>query len=185
MIKLVLISLFISLQLYSFCQSHDFISVRKKNGRIVKTFTAGSIIDFKTSNGIYFSGPIEAIRHDSAFIYIYRIESVYGQYGGIVPDTGTFHYKIHYRDIAHIKVFKRDRFIRGKIDRLLMFGGAGYIGLNVVNGIINHEQINDHDNLVNLGIAAGAVGTGILLKKYFSVNRYTRKRHKIVYVNMQ
>lgn len=66
-----------------------------------------------------------------------------------------------------------------------MFGGAGYIGLNVVNGIINHEQINDHDNLVNLGIAAGAVGTGILLKKYFSVNRYTRKRHKIVYVNMQ
>ena len=46
-----------------------------------------------------------------------------------------------------------------------MIGGAGYIGLNIVNGIINHQPINEHDNLVNLGIAAGAVGTGFFNKE--------------------
>ena len=65
-----------------------------------------------------------------------------------------------------------------------MIGGAGYISLNVINHVISGESLTADDNLKKLGIAAAAFGVGLIIKKYFYVNRFSRKKHKIVYVKL-
>jgi hypothetical protein len=86
--------------------------------------------------------------------------------------------------MVRIKVFNYRRFVRGKLDKLLMIGGAGYFGLNLINAGHAHQPITSKNNLQNLGIAVGAFGVGWLLKKCFPVNRFSRRGHQIVYIKM-
>ena len=184
MLRLLLLFVLTGIYFISFSQS-DFISVRKKNGRIIKTFTAGSPIIFETKQGIYIKGAIEAIKNDSVFIRTYNIQTVPTNLSVYMLDTVSKNIAgFHYKDILRIKVFKRLRFVRGKIDKLLMYGGAGYFGLNVINSAINHQSLTEKGNLKNLGISVAAFGLGFLIKKFFYVNRFSRKWHKIVYVNI-
>jgi hypothetical protein len=62
-----------------------------------------------------------------------------------------------------------------------MFGGAGYFALNIINGLYYNEPITNKENLNSLGIAVGAFSIGLIINKFFSVNRFSRKRHQIVY----
>ena len=184
--RLLLIALFIQFYSGLSAQSFDLISVRKKNGRIIKTFTAGSRMVFETGEGNYIEGLVEAIRNDSLLTRIYDIRIVMTAYGFTVADTiSTSVVKLHYREIKRIKVFERHRFIRGKMDRLLMYGGAGYFALNVINPSISNQSVTSKENLRTLGFSAGAFGLGLIIKKYFYVNRFNRKRHRIIYIDVQ
>lgn len=169
----------------SFCQGSDLISVRNKNGSVIKTFFAGSPIIFETKTGSHIDARIKEIKNDSLFITIYNTATVMTNLGVTIFDTiSTQLARIYYKDIESIKVFKRHRFLRGKVDKLLMFGGAGYFGLNVINHVISAESLTADENLKKLGIAAAAFGLGLIIKKYFYVNRFSRKKHAIVYVKL-
>ncbi|MEO6733476.1 MAG: hypothetical protein ABIN01_19795 [Ferruginibacter sp.] len=185
MLKLILILSLLSAQVFSYCQSPDFISVRRKNGQIIKTIGSGSSILFETKEGYYINGRVKEIKNDSIFVTTYDIRTVPTYLGVTKVDTfGTYLNKVNYRDIKRIKVFKRPRFIRGKIDKLLMYGGAGYVGLNILNALYLKQPVTEKGNLKSLGIAVGAVGVGFIIKKYFYVNRFSRRWHNIVYVKM-
>ena len=185
MVRFFLFSLFLITNYFSFSQPSDLISVHRKNGSIIKTFFAGSAIDFQLKNGAYMSGPIKEIKNDSVFIYSYQLGYLITNLGTTVTDTVERRViGVNYKDILRIKVFKRTRFIRGNIGKLLMIGGAGYFGLNVINSLYLKEPVGDKSNITRLGIAAGAFGTGFLINKLFYVNRYSRKWHKIVYINL-
>ena len=178
-------SFLLLLSIHLFSQGSDLISVRKKNGAIIKTFFAGSPIVFETKNGSYIDGRIKEIKKDSLFTTIYNTGTFMTNLGVTVFDTVSIHLvSVHYKDIESIKVFIRHRFLRGKIDKLLMYGGAGYFGLNVINHVISGESLTADDNLKKLGIAATAFGIGLIINKFFYVNRFSRKKHKIVYVKM-
>ena len=175
--------LFLSTHLFS--QGSDLISVRKKNGAVIKTFFAGSPIIFETKNGSYIDGRIKEIKNDSVFVTIYNTATFMTNLGVTIFDTVSVHLiSVNYKDIESIKVFVRHRFVRGKIDKLLMYGGAGYFGLNVINKVISGESLTADNNLKKLGIAATAFGLGFIIKKYFFVNRFSRRKHKIVYVKL-
>jgi hypothetical protein len=172
--------------LNSFSQPSDIISVRKGNGNIVKTFIASSPIIFETKSGMYVNGIIKQIKNDSVFVTTYDIRIFQTNLGVTMVDTIARHIAgIHYKDILKIKVFRRHRFIRGKIDKLLMYGGAGYFGLNIINGSYFNQPITDKKNLRSLSISLGAFGAGLIINKFFPVNRFSRKRHKIVYISMR
>lgn len=180
---LVSFLLFVSTQLFS--QGSDLISVRKKNGAVIKTFFPGAPIVFEAKNGSYVDGRIKEIKNDSLFTTIYNTATFMTNLGVTIFDTVSIHVvSVHYKDIESIKVFIRHRFLRGKVDKLLMIGGAGYISLNVINHVISGESLTADDNLKKLGIAAAAFGVGLIIKKYFYVNRFSRKKHKIVYVKL-
>ena len=181
----LLMSFFLLLSVHLFSQGSDLISVRKKNGVVIKTFFAGSPIVFETRSGSYIDGRIKEIKNDSVFTTIYHTGTFMTNLGVTVFDTvSTTLVSVHYRDIESIKVFIRHRTLRGKIDKLLMYGGAGYFGLNVINHVISGESLTADDNLKKLGIAAAVFGIGLIINKYFNVNRFSRKKHKIVYVKL-
>lgn len=164
-------------------QVSDFISVRKPNGRTVKTFISGAPILLETVYGTPVSGWIAAIRNDSIFIKFYVVQRLPTTFGTIMFDTlGSRTVPIHYQDIKRIKVFRKKRFIRSKADKLLIIGGAGYFILNLANGAYLNESVTDKKNVRSLGISLGAIGIGWIINRYFPVNNFSSKKHKIVYV---
>ncbi len=143
------------------------ISVRKKNGSNIKTFYAGSPIVLQTTTGLYVEGPIKDIRHDSIFIAMYDIRTVMSRLGVWVVDTvAKYEVGLHYTEIERIKVFTYDRFLRGKIDKLLMFGGAGYLSLNVLNHATHNQSLTADGNGKPLAISAGAFGLGFIITNF-------------------
>jgi hypothetical protein len=150
-------------------QISDIISVRKKNGTTIKTFVTGVPIVFQTNDKMYIEGTIHDIRHDSIFIMVYDIRTVLTRLGVTVVDTVSRHVAgFHHNDMERIKVYNYRRFVRGKVDKLLMFGGVGYFGLNVINGAYLDEPITSKQNLQSLGISVGAFGLGWVIKKKIS-----------------
>ncbi len=178
-------SFLVLLSTHLFSQGSDLLSVRYKKGTVIKIFFASSPIMLETKHGSYIDGRIKEIKNDSRFVTIYNTATVMTNLGVTIFDTLSTHItRLHYKDIESIKVFKRHRFVRGKIDKLLMYGGAGYFGLNLINNTISGQSLTANNNLKKLGIAATAFGLGFIIKKYFYVNRFSRRNHKIVYVKL-
>lgn len=167
-------------------QGSDIISVRKANGRVIKSFISGVPITFYTRNNTLVQGTIREIRNDSVLINSYAIRIVPTHLGVTMVDTAArWVDAVHYRDIKNIEVFRRRRFVRGKIGRLLIIGGAGYLVLNLFNGKYLNQPITEKENLRSLGAAAAALGSGIIIQKFLPVNRFSRKRHQIVYITLR
>ena len=166
-------------------QSLDYISVRKKNGQVVKNFYAGSSMILQQTNGSYTSGPVHSIRNDSVLITVYDIRYAPTSWGGYIKDTiSTTISGIPYKDIQRIYLYKRQGFFQRNTGTLLMLAGGGYVLLNVLNGGFHGESITDSENLRSLGIATGIFATGFFLKKMFSTDGFSKKKHQIVYVDL-
>ncbi len=182
--QLLSICLLLTMQIVS-AQSLDYISVRKKNGRSVKNFYAGSEMHLQSFDGSYLNGPVKAVRNDSVLLTIYDIRRVPTIWGSIIKDTITSYIAgVHYKEIKRIHIGKRQGFFQRATGPVLMIGGAGYIALNVANGTIFNLSVKNKTNLRRLGIAAGAFGVGYLLNKLFSSDGFNKKSHRIVYVDL-
>lgn len=170
----------------SFAQSLDYISVRKKNGRVLKNFYAGSNILLQTTDGSYLEGPVNAVRNDSLFVMLYdirRFPTIWGTYtiDTIASTVGG----IRAEEIKRIYIHKRKGFLQSRVPPLLMMGGAGYMALNLLNGSLYSQSITDKKNVRRLGTAAGAFGLGFLLGKLFSSDGFNKRSAKIVYVDLK
>jgi hypothetical protein len=181
--RLLLLPLLI-ISLYAQAQSPDFISVRKSNGRTVRSFMPGLSITLETKSGNWLQGPIEAIRNDSIIVRQYMVRR-YLQWGVLQLDTiGTTLLPIHYLAIDRIYLNKRRSFWQRRTGPLLITGGGGYLLLNLLNGAILKDPIGSSGNIRKLGISAGALGAGLLFQKYLAGSDYSTSRHRIVYVKM-
>jgi hypothetical protein len=177
---------FLLLHCGAYSQISDILSVRKKNGISVKSFTTGSRILLQTVNGIYIEGPVKAIQNDSVFITIYDIRSYPTPQGGRMIDTVSSYVSgMHYKEIQRIQVYKRYRPIRGKIGKILKFGGAGYFALSLLNGFYTNGELNKDGNMKYVLIPVAAIGTGVLIDKLFPVSNFSGKKHTIIYVKLQ
>ncbi|MDB5209127.1 MAG: hypothetical protein JWR72_4202 [Flavisolibacter sp.] len=180
----LLFSLIILIQTAS-AQSLDYISIRKKNGRSIKSFYTGSAILLQTIDGGYLQGPIKAIRNDSIYITFYDIRSYPTTFGTYMRDTVAVYYPVvHYKEIKRIHINSRRRFLQTTAGPILMIGGAGYLALNILNGALYNQPITDKRNLRSLGIATGAFGLGYLINRLFSSDGFNKKSQQIVYVNL-
>jgi hypothetical protein len=169
----------------SFNQPSDFIVVKKKNNRTVKSFFPGSLITLETITGNGFSGPITEIRNDSVFIRRYDVRAVPNYWGTRSIDTlGSFVVSVHYKEIAEIVVEKRESFGFIKNGTIFIIGGAGYIFLNLVNGKYKKEPISSSENAKKLGIAAAVMATGVLLNVLHRRNNKFSRKYVIQYIRM-
>jgi len=181
MLKILLLTFFLSSSVKIFSQASDFITVVKRNGRTVKTFFPGIPISFETFDKRQVSGLITAIRNDSIFVKEWDIRPVLNNIGIPVTDTvGAYLDGFHYKEIGKVDVSDRMKFQQVTVGRILIIGGTGYALLNVINGAYLHESVTSSKNLTSLGIAAGAVGVG-LLANYISKHR---NRYHVEYVHM-
>lgn len=167
----------------AYAQSLDYISVRKKNGNVIKNFYTGSNILLQTENWSYYEGPIAAIKNDSVFITLYDIRMMPTIYGGFIRDTiSTTIAGINYRDIKRIHIKKHRSFFERQTGPILMIAGSGYIALNVLNRTF--FPLSENGNIKKLSIAAGVFGLGYLANKLFASDGFSKKKHQIVYVNL-
>lgn len=185
--QLLLVTLLIAVSPFIFSQSNDFIVVKKKNGRTIKTLNTGSAIIFQLKSKDYVNGWIENIKNDSVFVRIYNRQAFMTPMGFSVFDTVRIYLKpFHYKDISRVKIYYRRRFIRSKIDRILIGVGAIYFLTNIINGAYHKTSVTGTENLKRLGISLTAIGAGIIMRtKVIDVdNHFSTKRHRIEYVKI-
>src|SRR5829696_4560303 len=159
--KLLLLFVFLFFMNFVFAQSLDYISVRKKNGSVVKNFYSGSSVLLQLTGGNYLMGPIKTIKNDSVFVVLYDIRWLPTIYGTRIRDTvSTTLIGINYKDIQRIHLAKKQGFVQRSAGPLLMIAGGGYLVLNVLNGAFFNLPVTDSQNLKTLGIAAGTFAIG-------------------------
>lgn len=166
-------------------QLSDIISIRKKNGRVVKTLGAGSPVHFITTGGYPIDGYISVVKDDSVFITSYDIRSFPTRWGVYAVDTfATYLSGYAFRDIVKIRI-REKKFSQVSIPRLMMIGAGAFFILNVVNGPYLDQPFGDPENLTTLGVSAGIFGAGVALQAIYRGKEYTGKRHLLKYIRLR
>lgn len=185
MYRCLILCLLIVFPAVASAQMSDIITVRKKNGRTIQTFTKGSPITFIDPASQTVEGRIQDIRDDSVFVTRMDIRTYDTQLGARITDTvaaAVFAY--HYKELTRIRVYHKKGNLRNLTSSVLIIGGAAYIVLNVVNGLYLDEPITDAENLGKLGIAAGAIAVGYAMKKLMPADEFTKPKHQVIYIKM-
>ncbi len=183
--KFKLVILLITLQFNAFSQVSDMISVRTKWGKVVRVFTSGTNIQLITRDGEIIKGPVRIIKNDTVYIEYFNIEKINDYSGFVLRDTlGIFDIKVAFADIKGIRIKIKKDFQQISIPRILTVAGLGYMGLNVINGLILDEPIIDKYNLKRLSIAGAAAATGIIWSKKRKKPGYSTGRHKLIYLRL-
>lgn len=183
-----LLFLLLAFSAISSAKAQDFIAVKKKNGITVKSFTTGTPIIFQLHNGRIAKGLIQQIRNDSLWIMGFNVQIVPNRMNVTMIDTiSAFVEKLHYRQIASIYLNKKSKRIPILISNVLMAGGAGYILLNSINHVLDGDTdlYIKKENYQRLIIAGIVTATGYILSQLFKKIVFSRRRHKITYINLQ
>jgi hypothetical protein len=186
----LLFTLLLSLTSLCFSQSSDFIVLKKRNNRTLKTYYPGSFISAVTYNGFYINGYIREVRNDS--LYIQQEESrLMGTDFGSVLDTLVYTIGIHFRDIERFHYSKKYGWNSKKgfavitLPKILLIGGVGYILLEGINTAYRKESLNSRGKLITLGVAAGAALAGFIIPKIQKSRDKVGGKYKVLYVKMK
>lgn len=168
-------------------QTSDYLAIRTKKDRPLKTYYAGGFISAETYDGFRINGYISAIRNDSLIILQEETRLMGTEFGSRV-DTLKYVVGVLYNQIRKFNfgsgyVGGRKRgFSQVTIPRLMVVGGVGYLGLELVNTAYRKEELFAKDKLATLGVAAAVAGTGILWSHIKNKREKVGGRYKAVYI---
>lgn len=191
--KLLLFGVFTFNVLFAHSQIHDFLSLKKRNGRTVQNFYTGSKISFM-SHGNFYEGLIDKIQHDSVYLRMFHVNVLQTNWGTAIYDTVSrfempFYYKdirITYKDINGLKLsnaYVQYRFLYW-IAKRAWIGAAGYIVLNVFNSAYLKDKLTSNRNLTSVGIALGTFATAFYLDRKLNPRKYSPRGYRLTYVKM-
>lgn len=193
MLRLILPILLISFSLMAFAQPSDYIVIKKRNNRTLKTYFPGIFISAVTYTGFTLSGIIKQIKNDSVFIEQQEVRQVPTQFGVPALDTIVYTIRLHYEEIrafyytsnkASSGSGMKRSFVGGKLPRIMLLGGAGFIVLELINTAYRNESLSDGNKLTVLAIAAAVAATGFLWQHLQNRSTDAGTKYKVVYVNM-
>jgi hypothetical protein len=174
-------------------QPSDYIVLKKKNNRTLKTYFPGTFISAVTYTGFNLNGVIKQIKNDSLFIEQQEVRQAPTQFGVPALDTIVHTLRLHYQEI-HAFFYTSNRVSSGLgtkqsyggnlLQRILIIGGTGFIVLELVNTLYRGESLSDDNKLTVLAIAAGIAATGFLWKQLQNKNSRSGTKYKVIYVNM-
>jgi hypothetical protein len=186
--KIILLLTILSGALLSFSQESDFIVLKKRNNRTIKTFYPGAFISAETYNNFRVNGFITAIRNDSIFIRQEERQLMQTDFGSQL-DTFVYAVAIDYREIMQFNYSKKYKwggkrgFAVVALPKIMMIGGVGFILLESVNTIYRKESFNESGKLLSLGVAAGVALAGYLWEHYQQkANKVKGGKYKVVYI---
>ena len=171
----------------------DYLVLKKKNNRTLKTYFPGTFISAVNYSGFTLNGIILAIRNDSVFIEQQNIYQIGTQFGVPALDTVVYTIGLDYREIAKFNYTSHTGpggapRSRGAsqllIPRILTIGGTGYVLLELINGVYRKESLNDSRRLTALGIAAGVAASGIAWTTIARKRDRAGKKYQVIYVDM-
>ena len=177
--------LFILIYNFGNCQLSDFVVVKKPNGRTLYQLVAGNKVQLTTNDKKFYDGVVHQIKHDSITIKTWWLNITRNEFGGAIIDTVTYYYnKYHYNDIKNIKINYKRSFILGRSDKILKAAGLGYFLLDVLNNVRPGIPIFTKESTKRYAIAGAAFGLGVVIKKFFLNNGFSKKRHTIGYIKI-
>ncbi|HEX5027152.1 MAG TPA: hypothetical protein VFV68_17855 [Agriterribacter sp.] len=190
MVRLLHLILLLSTTGEVFSQQSDFIVIKKRNNRTLKTYASGSFISAVTYNGFAINGFIKDIRNDTIFIQQQETRLVGTEFGSTL-DTINYTITVDYREIKKFNYTKnyvwghKKGFASVTLPAIMIIGGTGFIVLELVNTAYRHESLNDGNKLASLGIAAGIAATGFLIKGIQTHSDKVGGKYKVVYMHMK
>ena len=168
-------------------QTSDFIVLKKRNNRTLKTYYPGAFISAHTYNGFFVNGFIKEIRNDSLIILQEETRLVAAEFGSIV-DTVSYRIGVDYREIKTFHytgdyTWGRKRgFAQINLPKLMKIGGIGFIILELVNSTYRKESLSENNKVVPLAIAAGVAATGFAITYFQNKSDKAGGKYKVVYV---
>jgi hypothetical protein len=183
----LLFILLVSLAEATLSQSSDFIVLKKRNNRTLKTYYPGAFISAVTYNGFSINGFIKDIRHDSIIILQQERQLKPTEFGATL-DTMSYTIGIDYHNIKAFHftsqyTWGRKRgFAQITVPRLMKIGGVAFLVLELVNTGYRKESISADNKLLPLGIAAGIAATGFAITYFQNRSDKVGGKYKVVYV---
>lgn len=166
---------------YSFAQSSDFIILKKKD-KTIRSYYAGTQIEFVTTEGAYRDALINRIANDTIYLQEFLVRTVRTNLGFYITDTaGSFRYAYHYRQIGAIG--KKQSGFNLKGSGAALFGGG--IVLTAASGVVYLADRKKFSPGLMIA-SAGLAGIGYLLMRSGDKGMVIGKRnYRIEYMNMQ
>lgn len=164
----------------AFSQTSDFIILKKKD-KTIRSYYAGTQIEFVSTGGAYRNALITGIRNDSIFLQEFLVRQVQTALGFYVTDTaGSFHYAYNYREIASIG--KKQKGFNVNASGASLFGGG--VVLTLASGVV--YLVDRKKFSPGLLIASAALGTaGYFLMKSGSKGIVIgKKNYRLEYMQM-
>jgi hypothetical protein len=183
----ILFILLLALTNVTLSQTSDFIVLKKRNNRTIKTYYPGAFISAHTYNGFSISGFIKEIRHDSVIIMQQETRLVAADFGSVI-DTVSYTIGLDYHEIKTFHytgdyAWGRKRgFAQINLPRLMKIGGIGFIILELVNSTYRKESLSENNKVVPLAIAAGVAATGFAITYFQNKSDKAGGKYKVVYV---
>jgi hypothetical protein len=183
---LALVSCF-AISLYS--QPSDFVIIKSKSNRTLKTYYEGEFISAVNYNGFSINGFIKYIRNDSIVIQQQETRLVPTDFGSKL-DTLKYTMGFDYHDV---KIFNysskyvwghKKGFAQVTIPKILMIGGIGYIVLESVNTVYRGESFSAHDKWQSLAVAGGLALTGFIWQTTQNGANKVGGKYRVVYMKM-
>ena len=147
MLRLSLLILLTTLSFLVSAQPSDYIVLRKKNNRTLKTYFPGTFLSAVTYTGFTLNGVIKQIKNDSVFIEQWEIRQVPTQFGVPALDTIVYTIRMHYQEIRQYLYTTRSGISTkrggGMIQQIMIIGGVGFIVLEAVNTLYRGESFSD------------------------------------------
>jgi hypothetical protein len=189
MIRSLFLILLLSITCNTFSQRTDFIVLKKKNNRTLRTYSPGTFISAETYNGFAVHGYIKSIRNDSIIVVQQDRQLVATEFGSAI-DTISYTIGINYREIKKFYYTKytawghKTGFLEVKLPKIMMIGGAGFIFLELINSAYRKESLSDQNKIFALGIAASVAATGLLMQEIRKGNDKVGGKYKVVYTHI-
>jgi hypothetical protein len=183
----LLFILLVSIAEVSLSQTSDFIVLKKRNNRTLKTYYPGAFISASTYNDFPINGFIKEIRNDSVIILQQQRQLMATEFGTEV-DTMSYTLSVDYHQIKAFHytsqyTWGRKRgFAEVTLPKLMKYGGIGFIVLELINTAYRKESITEDNKMVSLGIAAGVAATGFAITYFQNKADKAGGKYKVVYV---
>jgi hypothetical protein len=185
--QFLLFILLLSITQVTLSQQSDFIVLKKRNNRTLKTYSPGAFISAVTHNGFNINGFIKDIRNDSVIILQQERKLVAKDFG---TELDTVQYIIGF-DYHEIKSFhftsqytwgRKRGFVQITLPRLMKIAGIGYLALDLINSAYRKESISANNKLPSLGIAAAVAAAGFAIPYFQDRADKAGGKYKVVYV---
>lgn len=178
---------FLMFGIVAFAQKSDFIVLKSKKDKTLKTYYPGSFLNAETYDGFHLTGVIKEVRNDSIILQ-QRETRLVGTEFGTRLDTMVYTIGFSYKLIKKFNyeynyIGSRKRgWSQVSIPKLMVIGGLGFMGLELVNTAYRKEALNSGNKLESLGIAAAVAGTGILWEHLKNRRNKVGGKYKPVYI---
>jgi len=169
-------------------QKSDFIVIRDKHSRHLRTYFPGSFVNADTYAGFTLNGYIRKIQKDSLYVDQMNVYQVPTQFGTPTLDTVRILIPIYYKEIRKFNYELNGSHQSGGqsllLPKILLYGGAGYIVLELVNTAYRKESLDEGNKLTSLAIAGAVALTGLIWQETIKSKQRKGKKVTVEYIKM-